>query len=284
STFACRTWTGSRSSVSSPHATSTFRSSSSAAGPATTRSAGRERLEQSTSCGSRSPRRRSWRFCRRPFREELTMKTMREASAINGQSFYSGDDAPGAAAPDGIVGESPALRRVLRLVETVATTDAAILIRGETGTGKELIAGLIHRLSKRRGGPLVKFNCTAIPAGLLESELFGHERGAFTSAIARRLGRLARANHGTRVLDVIDTLVRYPWPGNVRELEHVLHRAVIMSEGGSLELPPLGVRAAWPRAPRAETYDDANREHIVEVLRETNGIVAGPRGAAVRLG
>src|SRR4029077_17015640 len=283
--------------------------------------------------------------CRRPFREELSMKTMRETSPIDGQPFSPGDDAPGGAAPHGIVGESPARRRVLRLVETVATTDAAILIRGETGTGKELIAGLIHRLSSRPGGPLVKFNCTAIPAGLLESELFGHERGAFTSAIARRLGRFELANTGTlfldeigdlpldlqpkllRVLeeqaferigstqtirtdvrviaatnrpleelveagefradlfyrlnvfpidlpplrertedipplvrhfvahharnvgrridaispDVIDTLVRYPWPGNVRELQHVLHRAVILSHGGSLELPPLAV-------------------------------------------
>ncbi len=84
--------------------------------------------------------------------------------------------------------------------------------------------------------------------------------------------------------DVIDTLVRYPWPGNVRELQHVLHRAVILSDGGSLELPPLAVKAVRPPAPRAETYDDALREHIVEVLRETNGIVAGPRGAALRLG
>jgi transcriptional regulator with GAF, ATPase, and Fis domain len=134
------------------------------------------------------------------------MKMMREALAINGQSFYPSDDAPGAAAPDGIVGESPALRRVLRLVETVATTDAAILIRGETGTGKELIAGLIHRLSDRRGAPFVKFNCTAIPAGLLDSELFGHERGAFTGAIARRIGRFELAHDGTLLLDEIGDL------------------------------------------------------------------------------
>jgi len=318
------------------------------------------------------------------------MKTMRETSAIDGQPFYPGDDAPGAAAPDGIVGESPALRRVLRLVETVATTDAAILIRGETGTGKELIAGLIHRLSARRGAPFVKFNCTAIPAGLLDSELFGHERGAFTGAIARRIGRFELAHNGTLLLDeigdlplelqpkllrvleaqeferigsmhtirsdvrviaatnrpleelveagefradlyyrlnvfpidlpplreraedipllvrhfvmqharklgrridsisadVIETLVRHPWPGNIRELQHVLHRAVILSDGGRLQLPPLEAPVKMTRtpAPHAETFDGAVREHIVEVLRHTNGVVAGPRGAAVRLG
>jgi len=147
------------------------------------------------------------------------MKTMRETSAIDGQPFYPGDGAPGVAAPDGIVGESPALHRVLRLVETVATTDAAILIRGETGTGKELIAGLIHRLSARRGAPFVKFNCTAIPAGLLESELFGHERGAFTGAIARRIGRFELANKGTLLLDEIGELPLELQPKLLRVLE-----------------------------------------------------------------
>src|SRR6059036_3515666 len=133
------------------------------------------------------------------------MKTMRDTSAID-DGDYSGHDASGAAGFHGIVGESPALHRVLRLVETVATTDAAILIRGETGTGKELIARLIHRLSARRGAPSVKFNCTAIPAGLLESELFGHERGAFTGAIARRIGRFELAHGGTLLLDEIGDL------------------------------------------------------------------------------
>jgi formate hydrogenlyase transcriptional activator len=298
------------------------------------------------------------------------------------------EDASRAEAQDGVVGRSEAIQQVLRLVESVAETDVAILIRGETGTGKELIAGLIHRLSARRSAPFVKFNCTAIPAGLLDTELFGHERGAFTGAIARRIGRFELAQNGTLLLDeigdlplelqpkllrvleaqeferigsthtiradvrviaatnrpleelveagkfradlyyrlnvfpidlpplreraedipllvrhfvahharnvgrridaisphVIETLMRYPWPGNVRELQHVLHRAVILSHGGSLELPPLAVRTVRPPASRAKTYDDALREHIVEVLRETNGIVAGPRGAAVRLG
>jgi len=290
----------------------------------------------------------------------------------------------------GIVGTSLALRRVIRLVETVATTDAAVLIRGETGTGKELITSLIHTLSPRRSRPFIKFNCTAIPAGLLESELFGHERGAFTGAIARRIGRFELAHGGTLLLDeigdlpldlqpkllrvleeqefervgsadtirsdvrivaatnrpleelveagnfradlyyrlnvfpidlpplreraedipllvrhfvaeharslgrriesipadVMEKLVSHPWLGNVRELQHAIHRAVILSRGTSLQLPPMDVGMRTPRtpAPPSESFDDAMRAHIVEALREANGIVAGPSGAAARLG
>ena len=316
------------------------------------------------------------------------MNTTSETSWIEEQIVHPGDAGSSPAGFHGLVGRCAALRRVLHCVETVAATDAAVLIRGETGTGKELIANLIHRLSGRRGGPFVKFNCTAIPAGLLESELFGHERGAFTGAVARRTGRFELAHNGTLLLDeigdvppelqpkllrvlegqdferigstqtirtdvrvvaatnrpleelveagqfradlyyrlnvfpidlpplrertedipllvrhfvahharnvgrridtispdVMETLIRYPWPGNVRELQHVLHRAVILSHGGNLELPPLAVKTARPPALGAKTYNDFLREHIVEVLRETNGIVAGPRGAAVRLG
>jgi formate hydrogenlyase transcriptional activator len=318
------------------------------------------------------------------------MTTMHEASASAEPMTELREDAARAEAPHELVGRSPALQRVLRLVESVAATDAAILIRGETGTGKELITGLIHRLSARRGAPFVKFNCTAIPAGLLDSELFGHERGAFTGAIARRIGRFELAHNGTLLLDeigdlplelqpkllrvleaqeferigstqtirsdvrviaatnrpledlveagefradlfyrlnvfpidlpplreraedipllvrhfvmqharklgrridsipadVMEMLLRHPWPGNIRELQHVLQRAVILSHGGILQLPPLEAPAKTTRtpAPHAETFDDAVRGHIVEVLRETNGIVAGPRGAAVRLG
>jgi len=290
----------------------------------------------------------------------------------------------------GIVGGSVALRRMLRLVKTVATTDAAILIRGETGTGKELIASLIHTLSPRRSRPFIKFNCTATPAGLLESELFGHERGAFTGAIARRIGRFELAHGGTlfldeigdlpldlqpkllRVLeeqefervgtahtirsdvrivaatnrpleelvetnafradlyyrlnvfpidlpplrerpedipllvrhfvaqharslgrrvesippDVMERLVRHPWPGNIRELRHAVHRAVILSRGASLQLPPMddGMRKPRTPAPPAESFDGAMRAHILEALREAHGVVAGPFGAAARLG
>src|SRR5262249_10973369 len=114
------------------------------------------------------------------------------------------------------------------------------------------------------------------------------ERTGDIPALARHFVERYARNVGRRIdaisPDVIDTLVRYPWPGNVRELQHILHRAVILSHGGSLELPPLAVKTARPPAPRAETYDDALRQHIIEVLRETNGIVSGPRGAAVRLG
>src|SRR5271157_3916332 len=95
-----------------------------------------------------------------------------------------------------IVGKSTALRQLLQQVETVAPTDSTVLILGETGTGKELIARALHNLSARHACPFVKLNCAAIPTGLLESELFGHERGAFTSAIAQRIGRFELANRG----------------------------------------------------------------------------------------
>src|SRR6202521_6172433 len=105
-----------------------------------------------------------------------------------------------------IVGNSAVLRGALAMVRIVAPTDATVLINGETGTGKELIAQAIHNSSKRSNGPFVKVNCAAIPVGLLESELFGHERGAYTGAVTRSIGRFERANRGTLVLDEIGDL------------------------------------------------------------------------------
>src|SRR6266852_5117473 len=104
------------------------------------------------------------------------------------------------------VGNSDAFRRVLDMVRVVAPTDATVLIDGETGTGKELIAEAIHKYSDRSNGPVVKVNCASIPAGLLASELFGHERGAYTGAVARGIGRFERANRGTLLLDEVGDL------------------------------------------------------------------------------
>jgi formate hydrogenlyase transcriptional activator len=291
-----------------------------------------------------------------------------------------------------VVGESAALRRVLQEVETVAPTGSTVLVRGETGTGKELIARALHELSPRKARTFVKLNCAAIPTGLLESELFGHEKGAFTGAVSQKAGRFELAHQGTPFLDevgdiplelqlkllrvlqeqefehlggtktikvdvrlvaathrdlakmvaegrfredlfyrlnvfplvlpplrerrddiprlvrhftqqfarrmgrrietipsaVMDTLVRYPWPGNVRELQNVIERAVILSPGPSLQVPPGDLQPATTRAaePTAVvvTLADAEREHIVAALRETGWVVGGPKGAAARLG
>jgi len=288
-----------------------------------------------------------------------------------------------------IVGKSTALRRVLAEVETVAPTDSTVLICGETGTGKELIARAIHNLSPRHANAFVKLNCAAIPTGLLESELFGHEKGAFTGAIAQRIGRFELANRGSVFLDevgeiplelqtkllrvlqereferlgstrtirtdarliaatnrdleemvgeqkfrsdlfyrlnvfpicvpslrerpedipllvrhfvqyfarrmnrVIDTiasetmsaLVRYPWPGNIRELQNLIERAVILSTGPVLRVPlqDLQNRAVAGSA-RPQTLEEVERAHILATLKETKWVMAGPNGAAARLG
>ncbi|MBK9128035.1 MAG: sigma 54-interacting transcriptional regulator [Phycisphaerales bacterium] len=292
-----------------------------------------------------------------------------------------------------IVGENAALRAVLKQVETVAPTESTVLIQGETGTGKELFARAVHDLSPRKGRTFVKLNCAAIPTGLLESELFGHEKGAFTGAIGQKIGRFEVAHQGTLFLDevgdiplelqpkllrvlqeheferlgstktirvdvrlvaatnrdlpemiaagrfrsdlyyrlnvfpitlpplreraddiprlvrhftqgfarrmgrrietipssVMDALVHYPWPGNVRELQNVIERAVILSPGPTLQVPAADLHvapepAAATSAPDSLTLSDAEREHILRVLRDTNWVVGGPDGAAARLG
>ena len=120
---------------------------------------------------------------------------------------------------DGIIGRSSALRAVLREIRIVAPTDSTVLVYGETGTGKELIARAIHELSSRRKSAFVKLNCAAIPTGLLESELFGHERGAFTGAIGQRIGRFEVANHGTAFLDEIGEIPLELQPKLLRVLQ-----------------------------------------------------------------
>lgn len=135
------------------------------------------------------------------------------------EKLYLEDEIRGEMDFEGIVGQSSALRHVLQLVETVATSDSTVLLLGETGTGKELIARAVHERSRRRDRTFVKMNCAAIPTGLLESELFGHERGAFTGAITQKIGRLELADRGTLFLDEVGDIPAEIQPKLLRALQ-----------------------------------------------------------------
>jgi hypothetical protein len=135
------------------------------------------------------------------------------------EKLYLEDEIRGEIDFEGIVGQSSALRHVLSLVETVAPSDSTVLLLGETGTGKELIARAIHARSHRKERTFVKLNCAAIPTGLLESELFGHERGAFTGAIAQKIGRLELADQGTLFLDEVGDIPIEIQPKLLRALQ-----------------------------------------------------------------
>ena len=169
-------------------------------------------------------------FLTKPFRDEDLLNAVEQAitrsrqieqlsSKSAAEKKYSEDAPRSDISFSEIVGQSAALRSALKEVETVAPTDSTVLIYGETGTGKELIARAIHNLSLRRSNPFVKLNCAAIPTGLLESELFGHERGAFTGAIAQRIGRFELANRGTIFLDEIGDIPLELQPKLLRVLQ-----------------------------------------------------------------
>jgi len=150
----------------------------------------------------------------RAYREiaELTEKLKKE-------KLYLEDEIRSVVNFEEIVGESPALKKVLTQVHTVAPSDATVLILGETGTGKELIARAIHRMSTRKDASFIKLNCAAIPTGLLESELFGHEKGAFTGAVSQKIGRLELADHGTLFLDEVGDIPLELQPKLLRVLQ-----------------------------------------------------------------
>src|SRR6266853_6139954 len=168
-------------------------------------------------------RRSSARECSSSFgeliRHRSTHANARRSSVGAFERFGSGDQDRNPRRFEQVIGTSPALEAVLEQVERVAPTDSTVLIQGETGTGKELIARAIHNLSVRCGCPFVKLNCAAIPFDLLESELFGHERGAFTGAIAQKIGRFELADKGTLFLDEVGDIPPALQPKLLRVLQ-----------------------------------------------------------------
>src|SRR5205807_2616167 len=201
-----------------------------------------------------------------------------------------------------VLGQSPLMQAVFHDASLIAPSGSRILITGESGVGKEVLADVIHAWSPRAVGPLVKVNCAAIPETLLESELFGHERGAFTGASAQRIGRFEHANGGTIFLDEIaemspqlqakllrvtqdgrfsapvnECLERYTWPGNVRELRNAMERASLLS-GGELIVPehlPARVRGAADERPsinpaEAQRLEAIECQAISQALRKHN--------------
>jgi len=149
----------------------------------------------------------------------LTPKSRTESQQLQKEALYLQDEIRSDPNFEEILGESPALMQVFHQARTVARTDAAVLILGETGTGKELIARAVHQMSSRKHSSFVKLNCAAIPAELLESELFGHEKGAFTGAVSRKIGRLELADKGTLFLDELGEFSVGVQPKLLRVLE-----------------------------------------------------------------
>src|SRR2546425_335986 len=189
------------------------------------------------------------------------------------------------------VAADPAALRVLELAHKVADTPTTLLVTGESGTGKDHLARLVHEFGSRRDAPYLKIDCASLPQELVESELFGHERGAFTGAVERKLGRLELAGGGTIVLDEVAglapvhgrpdallgdeaqrMLLAYAWPGNVRELKNVIERALIFAKGSAIgpEDFPESVRVVSSGAVvRLRSLEEIEHEAIQATLEAT---------------
>ena len=186
---------------------------------------------------------------------ETDMRFASEVSSSMNMKLYLREQVRPKADFAGIVGQSPALREVLQQVEMVAASDSTVLLLGETGTGKELIARAIHNCSRRKNRTFVKLNCAAIPSGLLESELFGHERGAFTGAITQKIGRLELADQGSLFLDEIGDIPLELQPKLLRVLQEREFERL-----GSTQTKQVDVRVV------AATHRDSGRNDLGQAV------------------